>query len=36
MEVKQLVQSVENEVIELRRHLHQHPEVAGRSSKHLI
>ncbi len=29
MELKQLVQSVENEVIELRRHLHQNPEVSG-------
>lgn len=29
MKLKQLVQSVENEVIELRRHLHQYPEVSG-------
>ncbi|WP_044338424.1 M20 metallopeptidase family protein [Rossellomorea aquimaris] len=29
MKLKQLVQSVENEVIELRRHLHRHPEVSG-------
>ena len=29
MELKQLVQSVEKEVIELRRYLHQHPEVSG-------
>ncbi|TMU84276.1 amidohydrolase [Bacillus sp. BHET2] len=33
MEVKQLVQSVENEVIELRRHFHQHPEVSGEEVK---
>ncbi|MCA1061415.1 amidohydrolase [Rossellomorea aquimaris] len=29
MELKQLVQSVENEVIDMRRHLHQYPEVSG-------
>jgi amidohydrolase len=29
MKLKQLVQSVEKEVIELRRHFHQHPEVSG-------
>ncbi|WP_034764498.1 M20 metallopeptidase family protein [Rossellomorea vietnamensis] len=29
MDIKQLVQSVEREVIALRRHLHQHPEVSG-------
>ncbi|MGM0854990.1 MAG: M20 metallopeptidase family protein [Bacillota bacterium] len=29
MELKQLVQTIEYEVIELRRHLHQHPEVSG-------
>ncbi|WP_341357016.1 M20 family metallopeptidase [Rossellomorea sp. y25] len=29
MKLKQLVQSVEKEVIELRRHFHQHPEMSG-------